>query len=1519
MAKVLFVKYPWKGVDQVAGSISLYSPSSYTRSIFATWSDQWLCLVTNSAAPGNFYVQNSASAINPYLSVGGLSSAAPAQYFNVDAQFATHDTVWIVPDAANPATVAPQILTTNPIVHPLTILLRAPFSSTPVLQVESQGWAAMNSGVGSNWWSINASDFSHLVLGIHDLYGSNYLGSTGLNSSSNTTLNLDSLANRNDTIWIFAPPGGTPVVSATAPPLQTVLLRNPWESSQPGKAPSYTLDGGATWKSMVPSSQGTPWWTLSMPAGGYVGIRDNAGNSNLTGYGYSYSTYQLNFDTAFSRNDTAWVVVPVDNPILALSAAPALRHATLMMRSPWDSSNPGQAPRCWIESPSGIPFAKARDGWWSLGLDFYGPSLVVQIGNATGTSYLSSSGLVAYAGNMVLDTALAKNDTIWLVPQPGRATSVSVAEPKPRSGVLLLLNPWEGNAPGLAPRMDVESQGPVPMVPVAQMPGWYAAPFTCWAQLVVQFLSNNRSESRGAYSLDTALVRNDSIWVTFQPSTSLLRAQSTPVSLQRRTLMFQSPWDSTGAPQFSVEGQAWNTMAPVAGAPGWYSGDMSYYQSLQVGFRDALRTEAIAPYGTVVTSGTGYVLNLDSIASRNDTLWVAASRSPAIAPRISAIAPMVRAYTVVLQNPWESANPGFPPYLATSGQGWLEFRPMAGMVGWYSVPVVTTGSTIEVQITNYYKTRSLYSYGTTSGTYTLVLDTALAKNDTIWLMGAGTGALQIRSEEPPKRVVTILFRSPWDTVPGALPGQYSIEAGPWKPFSAVAGAPGWWATTDTFLANLTLGIRDAKGTTYMGAYGTVSYSVTLTLDTAFARNDTVWIIGPPYYGNSLQILTQEPARRGLTVVVQSPWESSNPGVPPRMEIPGEPWKTLAPYPGQAGWYAAALDYYGSTVVSIRNAAATSWLGNYGVSSSISTLLLDTAAARNDTVWILTPAGSPKVYSVDPNPKPFTLILRNPWSQTHPGLVPMAQVEGGAWSNFVPWVEDTSWMTWSGSFVDHLQATIRLAMGAMYLGPDGLTSTFAGLDLDTAWQRNDTIWLDGGVGGRPAQVRTVNPSRAKVVMVFNPWDGIYPLQRPVALVGGSGAGQVLSPSLDHCGWYFLETTGFPSRISFQSSRTGESFGVDGLGAATAFDLSGFVGDTAWIAPAGSKGAASWVRPLKEGTCAVALLPATVRDFRYTNTTNSGLLSRQFKPDLGPDRKPVSSVFAQNLPLQGVWFRDSAGFNAATCRELVMRLDTATGVYRMRYPSFYPVDDFTILPGGGANPYNEKAASGYTNNYGFCLEAHGYFQHRRGQTDTIGGRDDIYQFLSNKMQADLGGTHTNMERALLLDTMGLPDDQVLPWDLFHCDRTTYGSALNWTMSGILAHRAFSFDSTWSGNTLRLRLSAVRGDGQGCQSKEVLVPTRAIVSVRGYFDTAWTVLGTGVRFGGIRGLDSTAVEIDTSALSGLPYGLNTLRIQAAADPTVRKEFVFEMPPLLGRFPSSPVRAATCSPRPSPAPRGA
>lgn len=584
---------------------------------------------------------------------------------------------------------------------------------------------------------------------------------------------------------------------------------------------------------------------------------------------------------------------------------------------------------------------------------------------------------------------------------------------------------------------------------------------------------------------------------------------------------------------------------------------------------------------------------------------------------------------------------------------------------------------------------------------------------------------------------------------------------------------------------------------------------------------------------------------------------------------------------------------------------------YGLQGSGSTSFnLNTLFATSDTVWILPGAtiATPPTLRTSAPPS-ATLMILNPWETTPPGAAPSVQIESQNWTAAAPVAGQSGWYSSRATLFASLVVGIRNPAGSSWIGSTGLTSTASSLALDTAFAKNDTIWI---VATPVLQILSSAPAPPVPVdtnwlFVFNPWDGIFPLARPVVYLDGAATGTPMVPSATNCGWYQLPVFS-PKQVLFRNSRTGATFGSTGVGSTTPIVLTASV-DSQWIAADGARATITRTLPPQRGVCNRALLATTVYDFELQapgfGELLTGVLPGIVGDTLDADRKPVLATDTGRASGLATWFRDVPGQNTSTCRDLVLELDTATGIYRMDDPDFFPVDDFTTIAGGGVNPYNNLVTStSLTHNYSFCLESHGEFEYKPGQTLEFTGDDDFWYFIDGRLRMDLGGVHGPASGAVSLDTMGLPLGRTIPWDFFFCERMPSGSSLKITTSMNLRTSAtYSIgDSTAAGKRI-LRLWSSTTQGQGCAAKVVRKTARGQVFLSGGTLASPILLALGTHLGGIQVFDSSwQVSLDTSKLRGLDPGTYLLKLRSFDDTTRSRDIAFVVPQPLPPPPPPP-----------------
>ncbi len=79
-------------------------------------------------------------------------------------------------------------------------------------------------------------------------------------------------------------------------------------------------------------------------------------------------------------------------------------------------------------------------------------------------------------------------------------------------------------------------------------------------------------------------------------------------------------------------------------------------------------------------------------------------------------------------------------------------------------------------------------------------------------------------------------------------------------------------------------------------------------------------------------------------------------------------------------------------------------------------------------------------------------------------------------------------------------------------------------------------------------------------------------------------------------------------------------------------------------------------------------------------------------------------------------------------------------------------------------------GRSHNYHFTFEIHSKFTYQQGQVFTFTGDDDLWVFINNHLEIDLGGIHGAMSKTVNLDDLGLTPGTTYNFDIFFAERHT-----------------------------------------------------------------------------------------------------------------------------------------------------
>jgi len=242
----------------------------------------------------------------------------------------------------------------------------------------------------------------------------------------------------------------------------------------------------------------------------------------------------------------------------------------------------------------------------------------------------------------------------------------------------------------------------------------------------------------GDMDLGTPLATSDTVWLVPSPLPNG-PAKILTKAPKEITVMLWNPWehDATAQrPSMQIENGAWKVMDTARGAPGWYSTYSLGFTNLSVLFRNADSTKHLGIGGV----GLPIPALFDSVASRNDTVWVWTSPEPSGVPRSSAVLPRMR--TVMLLNPWDGNIP-FQRPMINFGGGNLAMRPDPAYCGWAAFQFIDRSPQVTFANARTGQRVGATGFGSSGA---IDLGGVLAVKDTAWITtAAGTGVPTARS------------------------------------------------------------------------------------------------------------------------------------------------------------------------------------------------------------------------------------------------------------------------------------------------------------------------------------------------------------------------------------------------------------------------------------------------------------------------------------------------------------------------------------------------------------------------------------------------------------------------------------------------------------------------------------------------------------------------------------------------------------------------------------------------------
>jgi len=333
-----------------------------------------------------------------------------------------------------------------------------------------------------------------------------------------------------------------------------------------------------------------------------------------------------------------------------------------------------------------------------------------------------------------------------------------------------------------------------------------------------------------------------------------------------------------------------------------------------------------------------------------------------------------------------------------------------------------------------------------------------------------------------------------------------------------------------------------------------------------------------------------------------------------------------------------------------------------------------------------------------------------------------------------------------------------------------------------------------------------------------------------------------------------------------------------------------------------------------TSQVVDLGATIRDFNNSDSSFNNPLQNNggcpgtgyVQPVLGANRKPIPTSkinsacnAGDSLRMANDWFTTDPTYtnSATTCINLPMSVDS-TGLYTYNNQNFFPLDTFTTLPNGNPNPFDVTYAGGTPraqHNFSFCLELHGTFDYKQGQTFNFAGDDDVWFFINSKLEVDLGGVHATENGSVNLDTLGLAAGQTYPWDFFFCERhTTQSDILISTTMNLRTTSNFTIQDSVLGVSSHLySLWVDQSNASACVATATHSSGVGQFTLTGAGITGSRTLPAGKSFGGITVAQNLgSVILDSASITGLTPGTYVLHIFQQGSTTSSKDVTFVVP---------------------------